>query len=174
MVQEDFNTGMAVLEVAFSLPILRLAYAVRPVPPGAGEVPRDHDPRGRALVADGTALVGGRVVPRPAPALPPGEPGFGTVAVEHLEAGDVRVRTRSSRPGLLVYGDSWYPGWHAEVDGAEVPVYKADLFAKAVEVPSGEHAVRFVFVPNGVTPGAWIAGGTLLAMLAAAWILRRR
>ena len=48
---------------------------------------------------------------------------------------------------MLVFVDSWYPGWHARLDGNEVPILKANDAFKAIMVPAGTHDVTFAFRP---------------------------
>jgi len=48
---------------------------------------------------------------------------------------------------MLVFMDSWYPGWHAWVDGSEVPIFKANDAFKAIIVPAGTHTIAFTFRP---------------------------
>jgi hypothetical protein len=74
------------------------------------------------------------------------------------------VNVTAPRDGYLVLTDSYYPGWHASVDGAEQPIVRADLLFRAVAVPSGTHTVRFWFDPMSVRRGLAI---TLLGVLTA-------
>ncbi|MBX7258813.1 MAG: hypothetical protein K1Y02_20795 [Candidatus Hydrogenedentes bacterium] len=46
---------------------------------------------------------------------------------------------------LLVFAEARYPGWQAYLDGVPVPILDADDALMAVEVPRGDHNVRFVF-----------------------------
>jgi uncharacterized membrane protein YfhO len=55
------------------------------------------------------------------------------------------VNVLSPTGGWLVYADSYNPGWHATVDGKEVPVYQAYVAFKAVWVDAGQHIVRFFY-----------------------------
>ena len=52
--------------------------------------------------------------------------------------------------GHVVLLDTFYPGWHAEVDGREQPIRAADLAFRAVAVPPGRHTVRFFYRPTSV------------------------
>jgi hypothetical protein len=40
---------------------------------------------------------------------------------------------------------TWHPGWHATIDGADAPVRRVTPDFLAVDVPPGEHRVRFTF-----------------------------
>lgn len=74
-----------------------------------------------------------------------------------LPAGDARIAawqsTRieidvdSERGGVLALHETWYPGWIAEIDGQRVPLLRADVLFRGVEVPAGHHRVVFRFAP---------------------------
>lgn len=63
---------------------------------------------------------------------------------------------------ILTYLDSFYPGWHAYVDGKEVPIYLADDAFKAVLVPQGTHRIRFAFRPQRVYAGMAVSAGAVV------------
>src|SRR5262245_23390680 len=72
----------------------------------------------------------------------------GTAEIVEYGPEHVRVRTRATRPGLLVLTDQFYPGWTATVDDAPVPIVRANVLFRGVPVPAGEHEVRFAFHPT--------------------------
>ncbi len=73
-------------------------------------------------------------------------------------------------PGLVVAGDSYYPGWRARVDGERRPVQ--ELYAvRAVRVGAGRHTVEFRYRPASVY---WGFGLTLLGFSMAAFFRLRR
>jgi hypothetical protein len=47
--------------------------------------------------------------------------------------------------GLLIFSEVDYPGWRATVDGAPVPLVRADYLLRAVCVPAGPHRVELVY-----------------------------
>jgi len=66
---------------------------------------------------------------------------------------------------VLTFIDAHYPGWHAYVDGREVPILLANDAFKAVVLEPGTHRVEFHFRPWRVYAGVGISLGTaLLAM----------
>jgi uncharacterized membrane protein YfhO len=77
----------------------------------------------------------------------------------------VTIRTRASRDALMVLSDNWYKDWHAEVDGREVPVLRANHSFRGVVVPAGAHTVEFTFRPVELVTGLYIHVATM-AMLA--------
>lgn len=95
---------------------------------------------------------GGEVAERPASAVE------GTVTVTSFTANRVvaEVDVRSGGPAWLVYADGHHPDWTARIDGGEVPVRRAYLAFKAVEVPAGRHEVVFAFRPGWGRAGSWM------------------
>lgn len=75
------------------------------------------------------------------------------------------VELLATGPGTLVLADSWYPRWTATVDGAEVPILRADVLFRGVDLPPGEHRVRFEFDPG--LPGLLLLPAGLLLVLSA-------
>ena len=59
--------------------------------------------------------------------------------------------------GWLVLSEVWFPGWTCRVDGAEVPVYRANHAFRAVPVPAGAKQVEFTFSPRSYRVGWWVS-----------------
>ena len=85
-----------------------------------------------------------------------------TATVMTLLNTQMEVRTKSTRAGFLVTSDAYYPGWHATIDGRDVPLSRADYAIRGVMVPAGEHTVRFDYRPRSFYLGA---GLSLISML---------
>ena len=54
---------------------------------------------------------------------------------------DLASLTKPLCTALLVVNDSYFPGWIAQVDGQDTPLYRADGNFRAVVVPVGDHTV---------------------------------
>ena len=67
--------------------------------------------------------------------------------VERFDANNlvVRVFNPEPTPAWMFYSDVWHPWWHATVNGTPVPVYRANVAYKAVQIEPGENAVHFRF-----------------------------
>jgi hypothetical protein len=52
-------------------------------------------------------------------------------------------------PGLVVAGDSYYPGWRARVDGERRPVQELDA-VRAVRAGAGRHVIEYRYRPASV------------------------
>jgi hypothetical protein len=81
--------------------------------------------------------------------------------IEVDESERVVVAASTDAPAWLVLTDTWFPGWTARLDGAAVPVARANHAFRAVALPAGRHRVEFTFHPRGLGAGAAI---TLLAV----------
>jgi hypothetical protein len=87
---------------------------------------------------------------------------------------EVTLDVRAEAAGHVVLLDTFYPGWHAEVDGREQPIRAADLAFRAVAVTPGRHTVRFTYRPVSVRAGGALSLVALLAIAACLIGGRRR
>jgi hypothetical protein len=55
------------------------------------------------------------------------------------------VEADAPADGFLLLADTFYPGWEASVDGQLVPIYRANISARAIQLPKGRHDVQFVY-----------------------------
>jgi hypothetical protein len=88
----------------------------------------------------------------------------GEVRVLRASADTVVVRTvLPERAGRywLYFADAWHPFWHAQINGVETPILRANLGFKAVQVPGGITTVAFVY-RSGVLVGVLAVAGVLL------------
>ena len=59
----------------------------------------------------------------------------------------IEIDVDSELGGVLALHETWYPGWIAEIDGKRVPIMRADVLFRGVEVPAGHHRVVFRYAP---------------------------
>jgi len=74
------------------------------------------------------------------------------------------ARVRVEGHGLLVWNESWYPGWRVTVDGARQTVVRANHLFNGVWLEDGEHEVVFEFVPNNFYFGLGLSALVLLLL----------
>jgi uncharacterized membrane protein YfhO len=98
----------------------------------------------------------------------------GSVEVLHYTTNQAQMKITTPRDAILVFSDSYYPGWVADVDGVETPIYRANITQRAVVVPAGEHQVRFRFRPMTVVAGCCVSLASILLLLGCFLLLRRR
>jgi hypothetical protein len=162
-------------------PGLRLAYdgADARIFENPGALPRAFVARRARCVDDRAALalvrartvdLGAEVLLADCPGPPASGPEAQTVAarIDVDEPERIVVTASTDAAAWLVLTDTWFPGWQARVDGAHVPIARANHAFRAVALPPGNHRVEFTFRPRGLVPGAGItlaAGGVLLALL---------
>ena len=88
----------------------------------------------------------------------------------------VSLRAEARQAGYLVLDDSYYPGWHATVDGRPAKILAANGNFRAVALPPGVHTVDFRYAPVSFRVGAILsvltAAGLVLAL--ALLLIRRR
>ena len=102
-------------------------------------------------------------------------PRSGPVPAVAIEIGPNRLEATvaAPAPGFAVILDPFFPGWTATVDGAPVPLGRADWAFMAVPVPAGTHRLALEYRNAQVGRGALVALATATALgLALAW--RRR
>ena len=124
-------------------------------------LPDDFDPR-RTVSLDRRPHVTGTAAPLTAAAVTILHPAMNSVA------GEVSVTATS----VLVMTQTWYPGWHASLDGRDTDVLRADRTFCAMIVPPGTHRFLFSFYPTHFSTTVTISGLTLCAVAAA--LTRRR
>lgn len=76
---------------------------------------------------------------------------------DHIE---ITVSVDAPVSGYVVFSELYYNGWHAYVDGRNVPVERADIALRAVPVPAGSHELVMKYEPGSFEAGLilYIAG----------------
>ncbi|MBE2182551.1 MAG: YfhO family protein [Anaerolineae bacterium] len=77
----------------------------------------------------------------------------------------IEIAANTTNDGLLSVALVYYPGWHAEIDGQQVPILRANGALSAIELPAGDHHVTFTYQPLSFTIGAIISLLTGLGLL---------
>ncbi len=108
----------------------------------------------------------------------PVEPGE-SVGITKYGSQRVELTAVLKHPGLVILADTFYPGWHLKIDGAESPIYRANHAMRGAAVGAGTHHLVYSYEPDSFRHGLWLslAGAVALAGLGA-WTafdpLRRR
>jgi len=74
-------------------------------------------------------------------------PGEAMVRIVSYKRNCVIIEADTTKPGVLVLHDLYYPGWEATLDDQPVPILKANLLFRGVELPRGRHIIAFRFNP---------------------------
>jgi hypothetical protein len=80
--------------------------------------------------------------------------GPGSSSLRRYGTTEIVIDVDSGDGGWVVVNDPWHPWWFATVDGRDVPLLRANVLFRAVEVPPGKHVVRLRF---GALRGTWAA-----------------
>ena len=75
----------------------------------------------------------------------------------------------STKGGVIVFSEEYYPGWTATVDGSPAELGRVNYLLRAVNVAPGKHKVELEFHPRSVATTetiAYVAYAVLLALIA--------
>ncbi|HET8523698.1 MAG TPA: YfhO family protein, partial [Thermomicrobiales bacterium] len=128
-----------------------------------------------------TSLKNGAVNPRQtvlletaAPALnAPADTASDRVQVTSYEPDRIELTAHAGGAGMLVLSEMYGPGWRADIDGQQTPIYAADTVLRAIRLPAGDHSIRFSYDPPSLRYGLIVSSVTgitiLLIFAAVAW-----
>jgi len=109
-----------------------------------------------------------------APGQDPG-PAGGYAMVSWLP-GEIVLDIQMQRDALMFMSDTYYPGWHARVDGEDTEVLRANYNFRSVAVPQGRHTLRMWFSPLSAIIGLVVSFAAIcftgLGLLVSTWTLR--
>lgn len=96
--------------------------------------------------------------------------GEGTVTLNDYQADEAKYTVDSKQGGLVVFSETYYPGWTATIDGQETEIGRANYILRAINVPAGKHEVVFTFRPKTVKATEGIATAFIWILIACAAI----
>ena len=94
----------------------------------------------------------------------------GRVEITDRQPNRVTLTAHLSRPGYVVLLDRYDSNWHAELDGREAQVLRANQLFRAVYAEPGQHVIIFYYRQQGLLAGMFISALTLVALL---WVYLR-
>jgi hypothetical protein len=103
-----------------------------------------------SIIRDGWPSVDPRrtvLLERPPASAPDPSPREPDGVAKIVSYGHTRVIVDVTAPtgGFLVLNDIWHPWWRARVDAIDVPILKANVLLRAVQLSPGHHVVQFEF-----------------------------
>jgi hypothetical protein len=107
--------------------------------------------------------------PGDSPAVQGSGPAGRVEIIEH-QPNRVTLTARLSRPGYVVLLDRYDSNWHAQLDGRETPVLRANQLFRAVYAEPGPHVIVFYYRQQGLLAGMCISALTVMALL---WVCLR-
>jgi len=86
----------------------------------------------------------------------------GKVSVISFKESRVRLLVESTEDAILLFNNTYFPGWNVKIDDQEDEIVKANINSQAVIVPSGKHKVEFYYSPKLFYFGALITILTII------------
>ncbi len=166
--QQEVFRGASGLKVLWNTGAFPRVWAVHEVV----EVHDDGEAAG-LLLNEGFDLRHNAFVLGPAPKVEAFE-GDEDVRLLSRTGGSLLVEANLQRKGMLVFGESWFPGWKATVDGKPVKIYEANRMARGVVVDAGHHRVEMTYRPGSVYAGAFMTLAGLAGAPLLLFVSRRR
>ena len=77
----------------------------------------------------------------------------------------------TTKGGVIVFAENYYPGWTALVDGKEVEIGRVNYVLRAISVTAGRHKVELSFFPKTVNTTEYIAYSAYVVILLAILLL---
>lgn len=68
---------------------------------------------------------------------------IGSIEIKSYKDNKIILETSNKEDGFLVLTDSYYPSWHATVDGKETKIYITNFNFRGIIVPKGTHTIEF-------------------------------
>ena len=103
------------------------------------------------------AVIDKEFVPMAASLEPGIAPGAKIALTAHTPE-SLDYETASTQDGIAVFSEIYYPhGWKATIDGVPADHFRVNYMLRAMNVPAGQHHIRFVFDPDSVRKGDTIA-----------------
>ena len=79
---------------------------------------------------------------------------------------ELEYTSKSSLDKTAVFSEIYYPyGWNAYIDDKPAEIFRANYVLRALNIPAGEHQIRFEFRPDSVYKGDKISMAFLIVML---------
>ena len=90
-----------------------------------------------------------------------------TYTIENYNYNSFNIKTSADNDGILYWADGYDEGWHAYVNGKEVPVYRVNINFKAISLPKGNSIVSFTYNPFLFRIGLFVFYGVFAACILA-------
>jgi hypothetical protein len=92
------------------------------------------DPKNEAVVLNGDHITVAASIPDVAP------------QITRWDFHEIVIETQTDDPAFLVLSEVYYPqGWSASIDGESVETYQTNFVLRGIEVPPGQHTIRFAY-----------------------------
>jgi hypothetical protein len=90
-----------------------------------------------------------------------------SITITKAEPQSVEIDAKLTRPGLVILGDLYYPGWKLKIDGHPAPILRTNRMMRGAIVAAGKHQLVYDYQPDSF----WIGSLVSLAGLAVVGVL---
>ena len=90
--------------------------------------------------------------------------------MESYKPYELVYKSSNSNNGFAVFSEIFYPeGWTASIDGQEKEIKRVNWVLRGLEIPAGDHEIKFYFKPSSYYTGNQIglAGSIMIYLLLA-------
>lgn len=99
------------------------------------------------------------------PSSPSGELVEATAEFLDYRLNSLSARVEADHPVMVVFSETYYPGWNAWVDGEPAVIWRTNYAFRGVIVDAGEHVIDMAYRPKSFTVGATISAITLVILV---------
>lgn len=89
------------------------------------------------------------------------------VVLTKYEPNNMTYTVNSTKGGVVVFSEVYYPGWTATIDGQPAELGRVNYILRALNVKAGKHEVVFDFHPTSISTTETIAYAALIVLLLA-------
>ena len=91
----------------------------------------------------------------------------GTYKIDFLKytPGYIKLTCTTSQPGLFFISDTYFPGWHARVDGKETKIIRTDYAFQGLWLTQGTHTIELNYDPASFKYGALLSIIGILSLI---------
>lgn len=99
--------------------------------------------------------------------IPPDVSTQGTYKIDFIKytPGYIRLSCTTSQSGLFFISDTYFPGWHARVDGKKTKVIRADYAFQGLWLTQGTHTIELNYAPASFKYGELLSIIGLLSLI---------
>lgn len=89
----------------------------------------------------------------------------GSITITSYKPEYISLEVVANTEALLFVSDNYYPGWIAQIDNKDAPIYRTNYSFRSIIVPEGTHEVTFIYKPKSVINGIVSVGLGILLLI---------
>ena len=91
----------------------------------------------------------------------------GTYSIDFIKytPGYIKLSCTTSQPGLFFISDTYFPGWHASVDGKKTKIIRTDYAFQGLWLTQGSHTIVLKYAPSSFKYGALLSIIGILSLI---------